>query len=109
VVDVTFPMVLPAWAAPIDVGEIAAILLAQQQPADSILIDNAHARRAARSIGLPLIGTIGVLLHSFRQGFLSLPEFELLIQRIQHQPDLWISDELCDRALAQARREARQP
>lgn len=108
VADVTLPSPPPIWAQPIDVGELEVIVLAQQQSADWALIDNAHARRAARQAGLPLKGTVGLLLEAFRRGYLSLQEFELLIQNIKARPDLWISERLCDRALAQARQEARQ-
>lgn len=109
VVDISLPSPLPHWAQPIDAGELEAIVLAQQQSADWVLIDNAHARKAARQVGLPLKGTVGVLLDAFRRTHLSLQEFELLIYNIKTQPDLWISELLCDRALAQARKEARQP
>ena len=108
VVDVPLPSPLPSWTQPIDVGEVEVIILAQQQSADWVLIDNAHARKAARQMGLRLKGTIGLLFEAFRQGYLSLLEFELLIQNIRARPDLWISEHLCDQALAQARREARR-
>lgn len=108
VVDVTLPSPSPAWAQPIDAGELEAIVLAQQQSADWVLIDNAHARKAARQAGLRPKGTVGLLLEAFRQSYLTLQEFELLIQNIKAQPDLWISERLCDRALIQARQEAQQ-
>jgi predicted nucleic acid-binding protein len=107
VAQVALPSPLPPWAEPIDIGEVQVILLAQQQAADWVLIDNAHARRAARHVGLPLKGTIGLLLESFRRGHLTLQEFELLIQDIQARPELWISERLCEGALARARQEAR--
>jgi predicted nucleic acid-binding protein len=100
------PSPLPAWAQSIDAGELEVIVLAQQQAADWVLIDNVHARKAAREAGLPLKGTVGLLMQAFRRGYLSLREFELLIQNIKAQPDLWISEQLCDQALAQARQEA---
>jgi predicted nucleic acid-binding protein len=106
VVNVTLPVALPTWAESIDIGEIQVILLAQQQSADWALIDNAHARRAARQVGVPLKGTIGLLLESYRRGYLTLKEFELLIQEIQARPELWISERLCEWALARARQEA---
>ena len=106
VIDVSLPSPLPSWAQPIDLGELEVIVLARQQSADYALIDNAHARKAARQAGLPLKGTIGVLLAAFRKGHLSLHEFELLMQTIKSQPDLWISERLCDDALAQVRKEA---
>lgn len=106
VVDVVLPSSPPPWAQPIDAGELEAIVLAQQQSADWVLIDNVHARKAARQAGLPLKGTVGLLLGAFRQGYLSFQEFELLLQNIKAQPDLWISERLCDQALTQARQEA---
>src|SRR5437870_13837315 len=53
VVEVALPSPLPAWAQSLDVGEIEVIVLGQQQAADWVLIDNEHARRAARQVGLP--------------------------------------------------------
>ena len=108
VVDVTLPSPLPAWAQPIDAGELETIVLAQQQLPDWVLIDNIHARRAARQAGLFLKGTIGLLLQAFRQHYLSLSDLELIIQDIKAQPALWISERLCDQILAQAQREAQQ-
>jgi predicted nucleic acid-binding protein len=57
VVEVTLPSSPPAWSQSIDAGELEVIVLAQQQLADWVLIDNAHARQAARRAGLPLKGT----------------------------------------------------
>lgn len=107
-VDVLLPSPLPAWAQPIDTGELEVIVLSQQQSADWVLIDNMHAREAARQVGLPLKGTVGLFIEAFRQGHLSLEEFEILIQTIKAQPDLWISEHLCDQALTQVRHEAQQ-
>ena len=105
-VDVHFPVPLPDWAVPIDVGEVEVIVLGQHRMADWVLIDNAHARRAAHQAGLLPKGTVGVLLAAFRQGHLSFRKFELLIENIKGRPELWISESLCNQALAQARREA---
>ncbi len=105
ILQVQLPSPLPEWALPIDMGEAQAIFLAQQQLADWVLIDNAHARQAARQANVPLKGTIGLLLEAFRKKHLTLQEFELLIQEIQAHPELWISDHLCEWALAQARKE----
>lgn len=69
-----------------------------------MLIDNAHARKAARYMGLHPKGSIGILLNAFEKGLLSLREFELLIYHIKAQPNLWIGESLCDQALAKARR-----
>jgi predicted nucleic acid-binding protein len=108
VVEVVLPPTLPTWAQSLDAGEIEVIVLGQQQAADWVLVDNEHAREAARQVGLPLKGTVGLLLEAWRRGHLSLQAFELLIQEVKTRPDLWISAQLCDRALEQARQEATQ-
>ena len=106
VVSVHLPFPLPAWASTLDPGEIEVVVLAQQQKPNWVLIDNAHARRAARQVGLPLKGTVGLLLEAFRQQHLTLQEFEFLIQEIQTRPELWISDQLCQAALQVARQQS---
>ena len=105
VIDVSLPSPAPAWSEGIDAGELAVILLAQQQSADRVLVDDSHARRAARQAGLRVKGTVGLLLEAFRRGWIDLTEFELLIQSIRAHPTLWISEFLCDEALKQARQQ----
>jgi predicted nucleic acid-binding protein len=100
---ITPPSPLPQWARSIDLGEAEVILLALEESADWVLIDNAHARKAARRRGLRLKGTIGLLLKAFEKEHLSYQEFELLMHNIKAQPNLWISELLCDQALAKAR------
>ncbi len=106
VFQVQLPSPLPEWALPIDIGEAQAVLLAQQRSADWVLIDNAHARQAARQASVPLKGTVGLLLEALHKKHLTLQEFELLIQEIQARPELWISDRLCEWALVEAKRGA---
>ena len=94
---------IPEWAHAIDMGEAAVIVLSLQEPADWVLIDNAHARKVARAMGLPLKGTIGLLIEALRERHISLREFELLIHTIKASPSLWISESLCDKSLTYAR------
>ncbi|HUT33233.1 MAG TPA: hypothetical protein VNE39_07130 [Planctomycetota bacterium] len=103
VVAVPLPAPLPDWAGAIDPGEVATIILAQQRPSYAVLIDDAHARQAARSVGLTPKGTVGLLLQGFRSGHLSAEEFALLMEGIKAEPTLWISDSLCDEALRRVR------
>ena len=54
-------------------------------------------------MGIPIKGTVGILVEGFRKGLLNLEEFQLLIDEIKARPDLWISDQLCDYALRQVK------
>ncbi len=46
---------------PLDRGEEAAISLARELRADALLIDERDGRRAAMALGIPVLGTVGVL------------------------------------------------
>lgn len=106
VVQVNLPVPRPTWTELIDAGELEVIALALHQAIDWVLIDNLHARKAARQVGLKVKGTLGVLLDAFRQQHLTLHELELLIHTVRVHPDIWISDILCEQVLTQAKREA---
>jgi uncharacterized protein len=47
-------------------GECSAIILAQQLSADRLLLDEQDARKVAISYGLPVVGTVGVLILRYR-------------------------------------------
>ena len=46
----------------LDPGELDVLLLAREQQPDWVIIDERQARRAARALGLPVKGTVGILL-----------------------------------------------
>lgn len=54
----------------LDLGESEAIALTEELKADRLLIDEKAARQVAKTRNLPLIGTMGVLLLSKRQGYI---------------------------------------
>lgn len=68
---------LPAPLLPIEVatlhgGEAAAIALAQAIPNSVVLLDDLAARRVAGTLGLRVMGTLGILAEAKRQGLVPL-------------------------------------
>lgn len=59
---------IPPEAALLDPGERAAIALAVSMPGTWILLDEFAARKVAGDLGLPVKGTLGVLVEAKRRG-----------------------------------------
>jgi hypothetical protein len=53
-------------------GEAEAIALAVETSAIRLILDDAQARQAARGFGLPVVGTLGIVLHAKQLGLVSL-------------------------------------
>lgn len=93
---------IPALLGP---GEEQSILLAIEQRAVWLLMDDLDARRsalanlAAAGSDTRLKGTLGVILAAHEQGHLSREQAIGLLEAIRHRPDIWISDGLCDQVL----------
>ena len=55
----------------LDQGEAAVLALAIQREARLVIIDEQRGRQYAQQLGLPLTGTLGVLLAGKRKGFVT--------------------------------------
>jgi predicted nucleic acid-binding protein len=81
-------------------GEREAIQLALNEHADAVLIDDMAARAAASELGLTVFGTLGIVVRALHADAIQQDEAADLLRAIQRRPDIWISAELIDRALA---------
>lgn len=52
-------------------GEVEVMILAQEKGADLVIIDDNAAKKTAKYLGLPVTGTMGVLLKAKREGYIT--------------------------------------
>jgi predicted nucleic acid-binding protein len=66
----------------VDKGEASAIALALEKKDSLLIIDEKKGRKIAKSLGINILGTLGVLIQAKKAGFLSAlkPEIEKLEQ-----------------------------
>ena len=52
-------------------GEVEVMILAKEKKADLIIVDDNNAKKHAKYLGLPVTGTIGVLIKAKNLGIVS--------------------------------------
>lgn len=86
--------------APLDQGERQAVQLAASiEGKVALLIDDRAGRRAARSLGIPVVGVLGVLIAAKRRDL--IPAFRPLAEELRRR-GYWISDALVNEASRKA-------
>lgn len=58
------------YKAKLHEGEVEVMILAQEQEADLVILDDNAAKKTARYLGLPVTGTLGVLVKAKRMGII---------------------------------------
>ena len=81
----------------LDSGEAETIVLARQEQADVVLLDEKEARRIARRLGMRVLGTIGLLIWARHKGLISNLGTEL--KTLQEKGSFRLSEDLCFEAL----------
>ena len=99
--------VLAAYHPPIklDPGEHAIFAHARTLKDVLALVDDEDARTEGRRLGIPVRGTVGILVEAYRRALLKLPEIEFLLNELSARPDIWISSKLCEQVLRSLRSE----
>jgi predicted nucleic acid-binding protein len=77
-------------------GESAVIATALATAGARAVLDDLSARKCALAIGLPILGTLGVVIAAHRRGVVGNPRQVLLELRAR---GMWLSDAVVDRAL----------
>lgn len=83
----------------LDLGEAEALVLAEELNADWVLLDESKARRIAKALDIPYIGTVGLLLLAKRRGY--IPELRPLLDQLRSQR-FHLSDRVYGSVLRQA-------
>ena len=58
------------YRAKLHAGEVEVMILAQEKKADLVLLDDNAAKKTAKYLGLPVTGTLGLLLRAKREGYI---------------------------------------
>ena len=83
----------------LDDGEAETIILAQEQAADVVIIDDKLGRRYADQINIPITGTIGILLKAKERGLITA--VTPLLYELRNKSS-WINDSLLTKAISLA-------
>jgi predicted nucleic acid-binding protein len=75
----TIPAELLGWA--IDPGETAVLALARERTPATAILDDAAARACAKAFGIPLLGTLGVILRAKKRGL--IPEAAEVLKAVR--------------------------
>lgn len=64
------PAEVQSWG--LGLGESSVLALAQQHPSTTVVMDDLAGRRCATSMGLPVLGTLGIILKARQKGLIPL-------------------------------------
>jgi predicted nucleic acid-binding protein len=92
---IAIPPEVAAWD--LGPGESAVLALAMAEPGAFVVIDDRDARRCARSLNIPLIGTLGLVLRAKMEGWIS--EARPVVERLRDS-GMYLSDQVIKESLA---------
>lgn len=93
--DPPIPAAIQAWD--LGRGESSVLAWAQAHPGCEAIVDDLSARRCAATLGLPVRGTLGLVLVAKRRG--RIPDARPVIDALR-AAGMYLSDSVIDRALS---------
>lgn len=92
--------IAPIISPKLDDGEREAIALAIETYIHKILLDERDARQVAQSLGLQIIGTLGILLSAKQKQI--IPQVKPLLDAMIDVAQYWVNAKLYEQVLRQA-------
>ncbi len=80
-------------------GEVEVMILSKEMGADVVIIDDANAKKYAKYLGLPVTGTLGVLIKAKQKGLIK--ELKPILFQLKEK-GIYISQNLVELCLKQA-------
>lgn len=93
----TPPMAEPIQACALDPGESAVLAWAYQNPDTEVILDDLAGRRCAKRLGIPVRGTLGLVLSAKKRGQINAAR--PVITELK-QAGMYLSDRVIRQALA---------
>jgi len=97
VVVETPPVPEPIQSQNLGSGESAVLTWGYVNPDTEVIVDDLAARRCAATLGIPLLGTLGLVLKAKQRG--SVPAARPLLEQLRRS-GLYLSDRVMNQALA---------
>lgn len=91
--EIEIPLNVQVWD--LGMGESEVLAAAASEHCRAVL-DDLEARRCAASLGIPVIGTLGVILRARRLGL--IPAARPVVMKLRHA-GLYLTDQLIEKAL----------
>ena len=85
------------WAWDLGEGEASVLAWGYDHPGTLIIVDDLAARRCAATLGIPVRGTLGLVLTAKKRGM--IPEARPVLEKLR-QSGMYLSDRILSQALA---------